>query len=110
MYQVIEHMLSHKVLVPRNVLNSMALCLARSGQHWDLVELVKHLIIAERAGVPVESLSPLQNIAETIQLAKAADKRKVKDHFYRVTKNIEDRINDIKAEQDAYNNAPRGYH
>lgn len=81
--------------------------LARTGEHWKQVELVTNLIVAQRAGLPVASLSPLSDIAQIVESARLADQRKTKASLYRVPINLDRRLSEMKTEQET---RPKGYY
>jgi hypothetical protein len=76
-------MLSKNVLASRVALTYAALSLARSPQHYEILDVVRDLIIAQRAGLPPSILSPLSSLKETLAEAQAADPRPNKDGIYR---------------------------
>lgn len=76
-------MLSKNVLASRVALTYAVLSLSRSPQHYEMVDVVRDLIIAQRAGLPPSILSPLSSLKETLAEAQAADPRANKDGIYR---------------------------
>lgn len=106
--QVMEHMLSHRVLASRTALTNAAVALARSGEHWREVELLKQLLIAQRVGLPPGTLSPLSSLKETLELAQKADTRWNKSTLYSPPSYLEKRLTDVRAQETK--EQPRGYY
>eukprot|EP00598_Pedospumella_elongata_P014668 CAMPEP_0184988000 /NCGR_PEP_ID=MMETSP1098-20130426/22722_1 /TAXON_ID=89044 /ORGANISM="Spumella elongata, Strain CCAP 955/1" /LENGTH=575 /DNA_ID=CAMNT_0027512645 /DNA_START=330 /DNA_END=2057 /DNA_ORIENTATION=- len=105
--QVLEHMISMNVLASRTALSNAAVNLARTGEHWKQVQLVTSLLVAQRASLPVASLTPLSEVAQIVENARLADPRKSKAGLFRIPVNLDRRLTEMKTEQET---RPKGYY